>query len=300
MSRKTMLTCAVTGNIHTRDQNPHLPITPKEIATAVLDAEKAGAAIAHVHVRDPETGLGTMDINLYRDVCDRVRDAGSNIILNLTTGEGGRFIPSIDDPVRPGPGTTLCRPELRVAHVKELHPEICTLDFNTMNNGPNVVINTPRNLEVMAKTILEADTIPEIEIFDSGDLNLANDFISKEILKGPMTFQLVLGTRYGASADTETLLYLAKRIPPGYEWAAFGIGRLSFPTLAASFVSGGHVRTGMEDTLYLSKGELVRSNAHLVEKAVDIVQKLGGEMASPDEAREMIKNSSGLQAALPK
>lgn len=295
MTNKTMLTCAVTGNIHTREQNPYLPITPQEIAAAVLDAEKAGAAIAHVHVRDPSTGLGTMDLSLYREVCDRIRDAGSNIILNLTTGEGGRFIPSVDDPQRPAPGTTLCRPELRVAHVKELIPEVCTLDFNTMNNGPNVVINTPRNLEVMAKTILEAGTVPEIEIFDSGDLNLAVDFISRGVLRGPMTFQLVLGTRFGASADTETLLYLARRIPRGYEWAAFGIGRLAFPTLAASFVSGGHVRIGMEDTLYLSKGELVRSNAHLVEKAVDIVQKLGGEMATPDEAREMIENSVGAQ-----
>ena len=296
MNNKTMLTCAVTGNIHTREQNPHLPVTPKEIATAVLDAEKAGAAIAHVHVRDPKTGLGSMNLDLYKEVFDRVRDAGSNIILNLTTGEGGRFIPSPDDPQRPAPGTTLCRPELRVAHIKALCPEVCTLDFNTMNNGPNVVINTPRNLEVMARTILDAGTTPEIEIFDSGDLNLAIDFISKDILRGPLTFQLVLGTRFGAAADPETLLYLARRIPKGYEWAAFGIGRLAFPMLAASFVSGGHVRIGMEDTLYLSKGELVKSNAHLVEKAVDIVQKLGGELASPDEAREMMKQSVGSQA----
>ena len=169
--------------------------------TAVLDAGKAGAAIAHVHVRDPKTGLGSMNLDLYKEVFDRVGDAGSNIILNLTTGEGGRFIPSPDDPQRPAPGTTLCRPELRVAHIKALCPEVCTLDFNTMNNVPNVVINTPRNLEVMARTILDAGTTPEIEIFDSGDLNLAIDFISKDILRGPLTFQLVLGTRFGAAAD---------------------------------------------------------------------------------------------------
>jgi uncharacterized protein (DUF849 family) len=291
MVKKTILTCAVTGNIHTREQNPNLPVTPSEIAQAVIDSERAGASVAHIHVRNPDTGIGTMELSCYQEVIDRIRDAGSNIVLNLTTGEGGRFIPSIEDPLKPAPGTTLCRPELRVAHIKALRPELCTLDFNTMNNGPNVVINTPRNLEIMANVIMDSNVIPEIEIFDSGDLNLALDFIDRGIISGPHIFQLVLGTRFGASADPETLVYLANRLPKGSVWAAFGIGRLAFPTLAVSYAAGGHVRTGMEDTLYVSKGELVRSNAQLVEKAVDIVQKLGGELATPDEARAIISSS---------
>jgi uncharacterized protein (DUF849 family) len=288
MSNKTILTCAVTGNIHTKEQNPNIPVTPAQIAQAVLEAEKAGAAVAHVHVRDPNTALGSMDIRLYQEVVDRVRDAGSNVILNLTTGEGGRFIPSIEEPTKPAAGTTLCRPELRVEHIAKLRPEICTLDFNTMNSGPNVVINTPRNLEVMANAINSAGVMPEIEIFDSGDLNLALSFIERGILKTPALFNFVLGVRYGAAADPQTLVYLVSRLPKDAQWTAFGIGRTAFPMLAVSYAMGGHVRIGMEDTLYINKGELVKSNRELVEKAVDIVQKLGGDMATPDEARQML------------
>ncbi len=288
-TKKTIITCAVTGNIHTREQNPNVPVTPAEIAAAVVQAERAGAAIAHIHVRDPNTGRGSMDIGLYKEVIERVHDAGSNIIMNLTTGEGGRFIPSHDDPRKPAAGTTLCAPELRVAHVVALKPEICTLDFNTMNSGPNVVINTPRNLEIMARQIQSVQTIPEIEIFDTGDLNMAIDFYEKGILTKPLMFQLVLGVRFGASADPQTLVYLASRLPAGSEWAAFGVGRHAFPILAVSYALGGHVRTGMEDTLYISKGELVKNNGQLVEKAADIVQKLGGEPATPAEARQLLK-----------
>ena len=207
MEKKTIVSCAVTGNITTRDQHPNLPVTPEEIATAAVGAWKEGAAIVHVHVRDPETQLGSMDINLYKEVLDRIRDAGSDVIVNLTTGEGGRFIPSDEEPRVAGPGTTLCRPELRVEHVKQLKPEICTLDFNTMVNGNRVVINTPPNLEIMANTINEAGTKPELEIFDSGDLNMANDFIKRGILKEPAMFQLVLGIRWGAAPDFDTLAY---------------------------------------------------------------------------------------------
>lgn len=287
-TKKTILTCAVTGNIHSREQNPNIPVTPAEIAAAVLESEKAGAAIAHIHVRDRTTALGSMDIELYKEVVDRVRDAGSKVILNLTTGEGGRFIPSVEEPTKPAPGTTLCRPELRVEHIPKLRPEICTLDFNTMNSGPNVVINTPRNLEVMANTINEAGVLPEIEIFDSGDLNLALSFYERGILKAPLLFNFVLGVRYGAAADPQTLVYLVSRLPKDAQWTAFGIGRMAFPMLAVSYVTGGHVRIGMEDTLYINKGELVKSNRELVERAVDIVQKLGGDMATPDEARQML------------
>ncbi len=289
MEKKTIVSCAVTGNITTRDQHPNLPVTPEEIATAAVGAWKEGAAIVHVHVRDPETQLGSMDINLYKEVLDRIRDAGSDVIVNLTTGEGGRFIPSDEEPRVAGPGTTLCRPELRVEHVKQLKPEICTLDFNTMVNGNRVVINTPPNLEIMANTINEAGTKPELEIFDSGDLNMANDFIKRGILKEPAMFQLVLGIRWGAAPDFDTLAYLVKRLPENCEWAAFGVGRFAFKTLAMAFLLGGHVRIGMEDVVHIRKGELCRDNAQLVEKAVGIVESLGGDIATPGEARKILQ-----------
>ena len=291
MEKKTIVSCAVTGNITTREQHPNLPVTPEEISNAAIGAWKEGAGIVHVHVRDQKTHLGSMDINLYREVVDRIRDAGSDVIINLTTGEGGRFIPSKDEPRVAGEGTTLCRPELRVEHVKQLKPEICTLDFNTMVNGNRVVINTPPNIEIMADIINAAGTKPELEIFDSGDLNMANDFISRGILQSPALFQLVLGIRWGAAPDFETLSYLVKRLPKDCEWAGFGVGRFAFRTLAMAFLLGGHVRIGMEDVVHIRKGELCRDNAQLVEKAVSIVENLGGQIATPDEARKILQLS---------
>ena len=289
MEKKTIVSCAVTGNITTREQNPNLPVTPEEIANAAVGAWKEGAGIVHVHVRDKETQLGSMDINLYKEVIDRIRDSGSDVIINLTTGEGGRFIPSEDEPRVAGPGTTLCHPKLRVEHVNQLKPEICTLDFNTMVNGNRVVINTPPNIEIMANAINKAGTKPELEIFDSGDLNMANDFINRGILKSPALFQLVLGIRWGAAPDFDTLAYLVKRLPKDCEWAGFGVGRFAFRTLAMAFLLGGHVRIGMEDVVHIRKGELCRNNAQLVEKAVGIVESLGGEIATPDEARSILR-----------
>lgn len=288
MNDKTILSCAVTGNITSPQQNPNQPVTPLEIATAVIDAHKAGAAIAHIHVRDLETQQGSMDINLYREVVDRIKQSGSDVIINLTTGEGGRFVPGKEEPKIAGPGTTLCRPELRVAHVKELQPEICTLDFNTMVSGDRTVINTPPNLEIMADIINASGTKPEIEIFDSGDLNMAKDFIAKGHLKEPAMFQLVLGVPWGAAANYETLAYLKSQLPAECVWAAFGIGRSSFPMLALSYLMGGHVRVGMEDSVYIAKGELVKNNAQLVEKGVGIVESLGGTIATPTEARAIL------------
>lgn len=269
-------------------QNENLPVTPEQIAQAAVDAGKAGAAVAHMHVRDPETAKGSMDIKLYREVVDRIRDAGSDIVINLTTGEGQRFVPSEDEPSVAGPGTTLAHPALRAAHVKELKPEVCTLDFNTMVNKTWTVINTPPTLEVMADIVNEAGTKPEIEIFDSGDLNMAKDFISRGLLKPPVMFQFVMGINFGAAANPQTLTYLISQLPPDSIWAAFGIGKMSYPMLALSYLMGGHVRIGMEDTVYIAKGALAKSNAQLVEKAVHIVDQLGGEMATPSEAREIL------------
>jgi uncharacterized protein (DUF849 family) len=210
------------------------------------------------------------------------------VILNLSTGEGGRFVPSEDEPRVAAPGTTLTKPELRVSHVEALKPEICTLDFNTMFSGSAVVINTPRNLEVMASRIYGAGTTPEIEIFDSGDLHMALDFLKRGILRSPLMFQIVLGVRYGAVADPGTLFYLSGRLPQDCIWAGFGIGRAEFPMLAQSYLLGGHVRVGLEDNIYISAGKLARDNAELVERGVTIVENLGGHIATASEAREIL------------
>jgi uncharacterized protein (DUF849 family) len=288
MSHKTILTCAVTGNLMTPDISPHLPVTPEQIAQHAVDAAAAGAAIVHLHVRDPETAKGSMDIALYREVVDRIRDKNNDVILNLTTGEGGRFVPSRTDPKRADTGSTLCAPEKRVAHVEELKPEIGPWDFNTMWSGQASVINAPWNLETMAERIYAAGTTPEIEIFDSGDLHMVKDFIARGVIKTPMMVQMVLGVRFGAVANPETMAYLVSQLPSGTQWAAFGIGRMAFPMLAQAYLLGGHVRIGMEDTAFIAKGEHCTSNAQLVEKGVSIIDSLGGSVATPSEARGIL------------
>jgi uncharacterized protein (DUF849 family) len=288
MSRKTILTCAVTGNITTRENHPGLPVTPTEIAAAAVEAGKAGAAIVHLHARDPWTQKGTRDVETFREIVDRIRQAGSEVILNLSTGEGGRFAPSPDDPARAGPATTLVRPELRVAHVEALRPEICSLDLNTMFSGASVVINTPENVSEMARRIYQAGTLPELELFDGGDLQLMLALLEKGTLRRPPLVQFALGVRYGAMANPATLMYLASQLPSDCEWAAFGVGRHSFPMLAQAFLLGGHVRVGLEDNVFLRKGALARDNAELVEKGVSIIESLGGSIASPAEARAIL------------
>ncbi len=288
MSRKTILTAAITGNLMTPEISPHLPITPAEIAEQALDAAKAGAAILHLHVRDPETARGSMELALYRELVERIREKNEDVLLNLTTGEGGRFVPSEDNPQVAAAGSTLCVPEKRVAHVEALRPDICTLDFNTMWSGQASVINAPRNLEIMAGRIYAAGVKPEVEIFDSGDLHMLKDFIARGVIRTPLMVQMVLGVRFGAVANPETMAYLAGQLPEGTEWAAFGIGRMAFPMLAQAFLLGGHCRIGMEDTAYIGRGEHCRSNAQLVEKAVGIITSLGGDIATSDDARQTL------------
>src|ERR1700749_3227073 len=192
---KTFLTCAITGNITKPEQSPYLPITPQQIADSALEAAEAGAAIAHIHVRDPATGRPSMEIELYRDVVDRIRARNTSLVINLTTGPGGRFVPSVEDPRVAGPGTTLLQPEKRVEHIELLKPDICTLDLNTMNSGGEVVINTPRNVRIMAERMKAAGVLPEIELFDSGDIHLARDMFADGSLKGPGLFSLGLGVK---------------------------------------------------------------------------------------------------------
>ncbi len=282
---KPIITCAITGNLTKPEQSPYLPITPAQIADSALEAAEAGAAIAHIHVRDPETGRPSMALELYREVMDRIRRANPALIINLTTGPGGRFVPSDEDPRVAGPGTTLLPPMKRVEHVLALKPEICTLDLNTMNSGGEVVINTPRNVRIMAAAIRGAGVMPELELFDTGDCHLAQDLIAEGALQGPGLYSFVLGVKYGFSAAPETLFYARGLLPPGAIWSGFGIGRAAFPMVAQAWLLGGHVRVGMEDNLYLSKGVLAKSNAELVAHAAAILRSLGATPATPAEAR---------------
>lgn len=283
-----ILTCAVTGNLTTREQTAYLPVTPKEIADSALEAAAAGAAVVHIHVRHPQTGKPSMEIEHYRETVDRIRDGNPDVILNITTGPGGRFVPSERDPSIAAQGTTLLPPEQRVEHIAILRPEICTLDLNTMNSGSAVVINTPVNVRKMAAIIREAGTRPEIELFDSGDIALLDDLVKDGTIEPSPLCSLVTGVRYGFQPSPETVLYARSQLPAGSIWGAFGIGRFAFTTVAQSLLAGGHVRVGLEDTIYLDKGVLAKTNADLVLKARRIVEDLGGQLASPAEARKAL------------
>jgi uncharacterized protein (DUF849 family) len=291
---KIFITCAVTGNLTTPEQTPHLPITPEQIADACLGAAEAGAAIVHIHVREPGSGKPSMELGYYRDVVERIRAQNTQLILNITTGPGGRFVPSPDEPRIAAAGTTLMVPEKRVEHIAVLRPEICTIDLNTMNSGKEVVINTPGNVRRMAEVMRDAGVKPEIELFDSGDIALMGDLLKDGTLEGPALCSFVMGVRYGFQPSPETVLYARNLLPAEAEFTAIGIGKAAFTAVAQSYLAGGHVRVGLEDTVYLSRGQLASSNAALVEKARRIVEDLGGQIATPREAREII----GLPARL--
>ena len=285
---KIIVTCAVTGNLTTPEQTPHLPITPEQIAGACLGAADAGAAIVHIHVRDPLTGRPSMLLDHYVDVVRRIRARNPELILNITTGPGGRFVPSKDDPKIAAEGTTLMVPEKRVEHIAVLRPDICTLDLNTMNSGREVVINTPGNVRRMANVIMEAGVKPEIELFDSGDIALMRDLLADGTLQGPVLCSFVMGVRYGFQPAPETVLYARDLLPHDAEFTAIGIGKAAFTTVAQSYLAGGHVRVGLEDAVYLSRGRLATSNAEMVIKARRIVEDLGGQIATVEEARRIV------------
>lgn len=287
MLDKIVITCAVTGNLTRPDQTPHLPITPEEIAEACLGAADAGAAVAHIHVREPGSGAPSMKLEYYQDVIARIRARNRSLILNITTGPGGRFVPSKDDPKIADAGTTLMNPEERVAHITALKPDICTLDLNTMNSGAQVVINTPGNVRRMAKVIRAAGVKPEIELFDSGDIALLHDLLADGTLSGPALTSFVMGVKYGFQPSPETVLYARGLLPPGAHFTAIGIGRSTFPMVAQSVLAGGHARTGIEDGVYLERGVLAPSNAVMVEKARRIIEELGAQIATPAEARTL-------------
>ena len=252
-----------------------------------LSSAKIGAAVVHIHVRHPD-GRPSMELAHYREVVDRIRDKNAELIINLTTGPGGRFVPGKDDPRIAGPGTNILHPLKRVEHIVALKPDIATLDLNTMWSGTAAVINTPDNVTIMANAIQEAGSKPELEVFDSGDIQLAHALLGNGALKRPPLFQIVMGVRYGFISTPQTLMYAQSLLPPDAQWAAFAIGRWEFPMLAAAWFLGGHVRVGMEDNVYISKGKLTPSNAALCEKAVRILDDLGAELATAKEARAIL------------
>lgn len=285
--RRTILTCAVTGNLTRLDMNPRLPCTPEQIANDSLAAADAGAAIVHIHVRYPD-GRPSMELSHYRETVERIRARNTALIINLTCGPGGRFQPGDENPAIAGPRTNFLPPMKRVEHVLALKPDVCTLDLNTMTFGQEVVINLPANVTKMAEAMYGVGVKPEIELFDSGDIHLAQDLFAKGVLKKPAMACLVLGVKYGFTATAETMMFAKSILPSEVEWTGFGIGRAAFPMLAQSWILGGNVRIGMEDTVHIARGKLTSGNGELVEKARWLVESMGGELASAEEARERL------------
>ena len=289
MARPVIITCAVTGGADTVGKHPAIPVTPAEIATAAIEAAKAGAAIAHIHVRDPKTGKPSMELDLYREVVERIRESETDVVINLTTGAGARYIPSDNDPAVGGPGTTMATPDNRVVHIQKLRPEICSLDIATMNFGDWVFMNTPAHLAEMGKAIRAAGVKPELEVFDTGQVRLARKLIADGALDGAAPlFQLCLGIPWGAPASTESMMFMKSLLPENAIWAGFGISSMEMPMVAQACLMGGHCRVGLEDNLYISRGKLAPNNAALVERAVAIIRSLGEEPATPAQAREIL------------
>ncbi|MGC3872165.1 3-keto-5-aminohexanoate cleavage protein [Halomonas sp. GXIMD04776] len=288
MNRNMILTCALTGAGDTADKNPNVPVTPEQIANAAIEAAKAGASVAHLHVRDPETGGISHSTEHFREVVERIREADEDIVINITAGGGGDWIPDADDPTRGGPGTDIQTPAERHAPVGELLPELCTLDCGSLNFGDMVYINTSDWLREHARLVQQAGVKPELECFDLGHIWFARQLQEEGLLDGDPLFQLCLGIPWGAEADTETMLTMRNKLPQDANWAAFGIGRLQMPMVAQAMLLGGHARVGLEDNLYLSKG-VKATNGQLVEKAAGIIENLGGKVMTPAETRTYLK-----------
>ena len=288
MNHDVIITCAVTGAGDTTSRSNLVPITPRQVADAAIEAARAGAAVVHVHVRDPETGQGSRDPVLFREAVDMIRDSGVDMIINLTAGMGGDWVPSAEDPSLPGPGSDMIGPEERLAHVVDCKPDICSLDCGTMNfAGDYAYINTAPFLRRMAEIVQELGVKPELEVFDLGQIRLARSLIDDGLIDAPPMFQLCLGIPWGAGADTETMTAMKQALPSDALWAGFGISRMQMPMVAQAVLLGGNVRVGLEDNIYLDKGVLA-SNGMLVERAVEIIERLGARVLGPDEARSVI------------
>ncbi len=286
MNYDVVVTCAVTGAGDTVGRHPGVPVTPKQIADAAIEAAKAGAAVAHIHVRDPETGKGSRDPELFKEVVDRVRSSSTDVVINLTAGMGGDWVPSEDDPAMPGPGTDMIGPLERLAHVQDLLPEICSLDCGTLNfgNGNEIYISTPPYLRKMAEMTKEWGVKPELEVFELGHIRFAKQMIAEGLIAEPPMFQICLGIPWGADQTVDTMKVMKDDLPAGANWVGFGISRMQMPMAAAAVAMGGNVRVGLEDNIWLEKGVLA-TNAQLVERVVGIIERMGARAVTPAEAR---------------
>ena len=301
MNREVFITCAVTGSGSTQDRSPHVPRSPAEIAASAIDAARAGAAVVHCHVRDPDTGAPARRLDLYREVTERIRESEVDVVLNLTAGMGGDMV--FGSPERPLPlkeaGTDMVGAAERVEHVKQCLPEICTLDCGTMNfaEADYVMTNTPGMLQAMGRMMTHLGVKPEIEAFDTGHLWYAKQLVKDGVLDSPALVQLCMGVPWGAPDDLNTFMAMVNNVPDDWTFSAFSLGRNQMAYVAASVLAGGNVRVGLEDNLWLDKGVLA-TNAQLVERAMTITENLGARVIGPQQVREKLGLVKRAPAAL--
>ena len=291
MNRDVFITCAVTGSGGTQDRSPHVPRSPEQIANSAIDAAKAGAAIVHCHVRDPETGAPSRSLDLYRELTDRIREAEVDVVLNLTAGMGGDIVFGSAEAPLPvnAAATDMIGATERMAHIVECLPELCTLDCGTMNfaEADYVMTNTPGMLRAMGQMMTDLGVRPEIEAFDTGHLWFAKQLVKEGILDDPALVQLCMGVPWGAPNDINTLMAMVNNVPDNWTWSAFSLGRDQMPYAAQAVLAGGNVRVGLEDNLFLDKGVLA-TNAQLVERAVGVIEGMGARIIGPDAVREKL------------
>ncbi len=292
MSTSAFITCALTGAGDLSGTKHQAPITPEQIADSAIEAARAGAAVVHIHVRDPETGKGTREVAYYREAVERIRASETDVVINLTTGMGGEIVlGGPETPMPPDPdGTDMAGATERLAHVAELRPEICTLDASTMNfaaGGDYIMVNTPGMVRAMATIIKDLGVRPEIEAFDTGDLVLLNELVAEGLIEGPTLVQLCMGIPYGAPNDPLTLMAMINQLPQGTVFSAFSVGRFQLPYAAMAVLHGGNVRVGLEDNLYLSRGVLA-TNGQLVERAATLLGAMNIKIQGPDEVRDRL------------
>ena len=290
LNREVFITCAVTGSGSTQDRSQFVPRSPKDIANSAINAAKAGAAIVHCHVRDPETGKPSRNLAYYREVTDRIRDSDVDVVLNLTAGMGGDIVfGGTESPLPVAEGTDMIGAEERVAHIVECLPEICTLDCGTMNfaEADYVMTNTPGMLQAMGSIVTEAGVKPEIEAFDTGHLWYAKQLVADGIIEEDVLVQLCMGVPWGAPDDLNTFMAMVNNVPENWTFSAFSLGRNQMPYVAAAILAGGNVRVGLEDNLWLKKGVLAK-NEDLVLRAKEIIEAMGATVIGPQEVRKKL------------
>lgn len=293
MNREVIITCAVTGGGDTTGRSPHVPITPEQIADSAMEAHEAGAAIVHLHVRDPKTGQGSRDPGLFRELVAIVRERNTDVILNLTGGMGGEILFGPPEaPLPPASGTDFVGPAERMSHIVELRPEIASLDTGSLNFDESLYATTPSWLRIACSAYATAAVKPEIEVFELGHIELAKQLMREGLIDPSPIFQLCLGIKYGAPATPDAMMALRNALPPGSIWAAFGIGAMQIPMVAQAVLMGGNVRVGLEDNLYLERGVLA-TNAQLVTRAREVIERLGARVLNPKDARQKLGLANG-------